>query len=91
MESIESGWEYDYEASSMNQRGTMGDPKMAINKTIMIIQTSVLVMSVYLVSIPAGEFVAIHDAGMGQIVFFLAVISGMILFYGAGLLHKRYS
>jgi uncharacterized membrane protein YtjA (UPF0391 family) len=47
-------------------------------------------MCIYLISIPVGEFVAGHDAGTGQIVFFLAVIFGMILFYVAEVFSKKY-
>ena len=60
-------------------------------KTLQFFSTFVMVMCIYLISIPAGAFVAGHDAGTGQIVFFFAVIFGMILFYTGDLLHKKYS
>lgn len=60
------------------------------NKTLRIFFTFVVVMGIYLISIPAGEFVAAHDAGMGQVVFFLAVLLGMMVFYGAEKLLKKY-
>jgi uncharacterized membrane protein len=47
-------------------------------------------MCIYLISIPVGAFVAGHDAGMGQIVFFLSVLFGMILFYAAEGFLKKY-
>ena len=61
------------------------------NKTIRFFIMFVLVIGIYLVSIPAGEFVAGHDAGTGQIVIFLAVLSGMVLFSVAGLLRKKFA
>lgn len=64
---------------------------MVKNKTLQFFFTFVLVIVVYLISLPAGEFVAGHDAVAGQIVFFLAVLLGMILFYGADLLWKKNS
>jgi hypothetical protein len=63
---------------------------MTTNKTLQFFLTFVLVMCIYLISIPVGEFVAGHDAGTGQIVFFLAVIFGMILFYVAEVFSKKY-
>jgi hypothetical protein len=63
---------------------------MMNHKTFQFFFTFVMVMGIYVISIPAGEFVAGHDAGTGQIVFFLAVISGMILFYVAEVFSKKY-
>ena len=63
---------------------------MMNQKTFQFFITFVLVIGIFLISIPVGEFVAGRDAGTGQVVFFLAVLSGMILFYTADLLQKRY-
>ena len=63
---------------------------MMNNKTFQFFLTFVLVLGIYVISIPAGEFVATHDAGMGRVVFFLAVLLGMILFYAAEMFRKKY-
>jgi len=63
---------------------------MMNNKSFQFFFTFILVIGIYLISIPVGEFVAGHDAGTGQIVFFLTVIFGMILFYVADVLRKKY-
>ena len=63
---------------------------MMSNKTIQFIFNFTLAMCVYLISIPVGVFVSGHDAGTGQIVFFLAVLSGMVLFYVAEVFSKKY-
>jgi len=60
-------------------------------KTIQFFITFALVIVICLVSIPVGGFVAGHDAITGQIVFFLSVLFGMILFYAAEVLQKKYS
>jgi hypothetical protein len=49
-----------------------------------------MVIVIYLISIPAGTFLSTHDAITGQVVFFLAVLFGMILFYGAEKFSKRF-
>ena len=67
-----------------------GDPKMTTSKTLQFFFNFVMILCIYLISIPVGAFVAGHDAGMGQIVFFLAVLFGMILFYVAEVFSKRY-
>ena len=63
---------------------------MTNNKTLQFFFNFTMVMCIYLISIPVGGFVAGHDAGMGQIVFFLAVLFGMILFYAAEVFSRRY-
>ncbi|MGB7788838.1 hypothetical protein [Methanoregula sp.] len=63
---------------------------MTTSKTLQFFFNFVMVMCIYLISIPVGEFVAGHDAGAGQIVFFLAVLFGMILFYVGEVFSKRY-
>jgi hypothetical protein len=60
-------------------------------KTFLFFITFVLVIGIYLISIPVGGFVAGHDAVTGQVVFFLSVLSGMVLFYIAEVLQKKYS
>lgn len=60
-------------------------------KTFPFFITFVIVIGICLISIPVGGFVAGHDAKTGQIVFFLSVLFGMILFYAAEVLQKKYS
>jgi hypothetical protein len=60
-------------------------------KTYLIFITFVIVVGIYLISIPVGGFVAGHDALTGQIVVFLSVLSGMVLFYITEVLQKKYS
>lgn len=60
-------------------------------KTFQFFITCVIVTGIYLISIPVGGFVAGQDAKTGQIVFFLSVLFGMVLFYAAEVLQKKYS
>jgi len=60
-------------------------------KTFRFFITFVIVIGICLVSIPVGGFVAGRDAKTGQIVFILSVLSGMVLFYAAEVLQKKYS
>jgi hypothetical protein len=69
----------------------MSDVTMTKNKLFPISLTFVFVIGIYLVSLYAGEFVAGRDSKTGQIVIFLSVLLGMIVYYLADLLVKKYS
>jgi hypothetical protein len=47
-------------------------------------------MGIYFISDLLGEFIVGQDVRMGQIVVFLSVLLGMILYYGAELFSKKF-
>jgi len=63
---------------------------MTNNKTFPFFLTFVFVMGIYLVSLFLGGFVVGRDATTGQIVIFLSILLGIVLYYLADFLVRRY-
>lgn len=63
---------------------------MTTNKTFHFFLISVFVIAIYIISLFLGGFVVGKDATMSQIVIYLSVLLGMILYYFVDFLVRKY-